>query len=114
MKYFKGDFIKTVQQRGAAVLKARGFSSAASAANAVTDHIKSLFQGTAPGEHVSMGVWSNGNPYGIADGIFYSFPCTCKNGTWSIVPGLQCSEESKKLMKATEQELLEEKKEALP
>jgi len=61
-----------------------------------------------------MGVWSNGNPYGIADGIFYSFPCTCKNGTWSIVPGLQCSEESKKLMKATEQELLEEKKEALP
>jgi len=112
-KYLASDFITTVQQRGAAVLKARGFSSACSAANAVVNHVNSLYLGTKEGEHVAMAVWSNGNPYGIADGIFYSFPVTCKGGKWSIVGGIKNTEAGTKLMKATEAELLEERKVAL-
>eukprot|EP00472_Partenskyella_glossopodia_P011956 CAMPEP_0197514760 /NCGR_PEP_ID=MMETSP1318-20131121/106_1 /TAXON_ID=552666 /ORGANISM="Partenskyella glossopodia, Strain RCC365" /LENGTH=337 /DNA_ID=CAMNT_0043062945 /DNA_START=74 /DNA_END=1087 /DNA_ORIENTATION=+ len=112
MKFFTGEFITTVQYRGAAVIKARGLSSACSAANAVGDHIKSLYGGTSEGEIVSMAVWSNGNPYGIADGLYYSFPVTCKGGEWEFAK-VPTTAEGQKLMKATEAELLEEKKEAL-
>jgi malate/lactate dehydrogenase len=68
--------------------------------------------GTEEGEIVSMGVWSDGNPYGIAEGLIYSFPVTCKGGKWTIVKGIARSEADTKLMKATEQELLDEKREA--
>lgn len=79
------DFVKRVQYRGSEVIKMRGKSSAASAANAVCDHIRSWFLGTTSGEIVSMAVWSTGNPYGIADGLIFSFPVICVNGEWSIV-----------------------------
>lgn len=114
-KFFKSDFIKTVQQRGAAVLKARGLSSAASAAKAVADHVNSWFNGTSEGEVVSMAVWSNGNPFGIQDGLIYSFPVTCANGSWKFASPESCkiTTEGTALMKATEAELVEEKKAAL-
>jgi malate/lactate dehydrogenase len=88
-------------------------SSAASAANAACDHIHDWWVGTKPGEYVSMGVVSDGNQYGVADNLCYSFPVVCKNGEWQIVNGLQHSEFSQKKLKITEQELLEERKMAL-
>lgn len=102
------EFTKTVQQRGAAILAARGFSSALSAACAIADHLRDWIHGTAPGEFVSMGVWSDGS-YGVAKDIVYSFPCTCKNGVYTIVQGLSISAEAKAAMQFTENELLEEK-----
>jgi malate dehydrogenase len=101
------DFIPTVQQRGAAIISARGLSSAASAANAAIDHVRDWVSGT-DGETVSMGVYSDGS-YGIAEGLIYSFPCTCENGQWKIVQGLSISEFSTGKMLATEQELIEER-----
>jgi len=95
-KFFAGEFITTVQYRGAKVIQARGLSSAASAAKAVTDHIRSLFLGTSEGEHVAMGVWSDGNSYGIEKGLFYSFPVTCKAGKWTFVEGMKTTEQGKK------------------
>lgn len=82
------EFISTVQQRGGAIIKASGKSSAASAANAAIEHVKAWHLGTAPGQWVSMAVCSNGE-YGVPKGLIYSFPCTCSNGSWSIVPGLE-------------------------
>jgi malate dehydrogenase len=111
--YLNGQFIKDVQQRGAHVIQVRGGSSATSAARAAGDHVREWFLGTPKGENVSMAVWSNGNPYGIKDGLIYSFPVTCDKGDWKIVPGLPIDEFSKKLMAATEKELLEEKAQAL-
>lgn len=70
-------------------------SSVGSAANAACDHMYDWWNGTKPGEYVSMGVVSDGNPYGIEGGLVYSFPCTCKDGEWSIVKGLEISEFSK-------------------
>lgn len=101
-------FIPTVQQRGAAIIKARGASSAASAASAAMDHIRTWVQGTAAGDWVSMGIPSDGS-YGIAPGVIYSYPVTCKDGKYSIVQGLEIDAFSRAKMDATHQELLEER-----
>ena len=106
--WYEADFIPTVQQRGAAIIEARGASSAASAANAAIAHMRSWALGTADGDWVSMGVYSDGS-YGIAEGLIYSFPCTCKDGDWSIVQGLEVNDFSRTKMSATEQELTEER-----
>ncbi|MDF1820862.1 MAG: malate dehydrogenase [Alcanivoracaceae bacterium] len=106
--WYEGTYIPEVQQRGAAIIKARGASSAASAANAAIDHMRSWALGTAEGDWVSMGIYSDGS-YGIQEGLIYSYPCVCKNGDWEIVQGLACNEFSTDRMKATEQELAEER-----
>lgn len=106
--WYENDYIPTVQQRGAAIIKARGASSAASAANAAVDHMRTWALGTVEGDWVSMGVYSDGS-YGIAKGLIYSFPCVCKNGDWEIVQGLEISDFSRVRMQATEQELCEER-----
>ncbi|EKF72970.1 malate dehydrogenase [Alcanivorax hongdengensis A-11-3] len=106
--WYEGTYIPEVQQRGAAIIKARGASSAASAANAAVDHMRSWALGTAEGDWVSMGIYSDGS-YGIQEGLIYSFPCTCKDGDWSIVQGLEVNDFSRAKMQATEQELAEER-----
>jgi len=106
--WYESDFIPTVQQRGAAIISARGASSAASAANAAIAHMRSWALGTTEGDWVSMGVYSDGS-YGIAEGLIYSFPCTCKGGDWTIVQGLDINDFSRAKMIATEQELTEER-----
>jgi len=106
--WYEDEFIPSVQQRGAAVIKARGASSAASAANAAIDHMRTWALGTAPGDWVSMGVYSDGS-YGIAEGLIYSFPCVCKDGDWQIVQGAQINDFSRAKMQATERELAEER-----
>jgi malate dehydrogenase len=106
--WLEGDFIPTVQQRGAAIIKARGASSAASAANAASGHMRSWALGTTGDDWVSMGVYSDGS-YGIQEGLIYSFPCRCKNGEWEIVQGLEINDFSRAKMQATEQELAEER-----
>lgn len=105
--WIESDFIPTVQQRGAAIIKARGLSSAASAANAAIEHMRDWALGTQ-GETVSMGVYSDGS-YGITQGLIYSFPCTCENGDWAIVQGLSINGFSQEKMSATETELVEER-----
>ena len=106
--WYEEEFIPVVQQRGAAIIKARGASSAASAANAAIAHMRSWALGTAEGDWVSMGVYSDGS-YGITQGLIYSFPCTCKDGEWEIVQGLEINDFSRAKMSATEQELTEER-----
>jgi malate dehydrogenase len=105
--WVEGDFIPTVQQRGAAIIKARGLSSAASAANAAIEHVRDWALGI-DGTIVSMGVYSDGS-YGIEEGLIYSFPCTCENGDWAIVQGQAITEFSQGKMTATETELKEER-----
>ena len=105
--WYENDFIPTVQQRGAAIIKARGASSAASAASAAIDHMRSGALGS-DGGWVSMGVASDGS-YGVAEGVVYSYPCVCENGRYEIVQGLEVNDFSRKLMDATEQELREER-----
>jgi malate dehydrogenase len=105
--WYEDEFIPTVQQRGAAIIEARGASSAASAGSAALDHMRSWALGTDDG-WVSMGVYSDGS-YGIEKGLIYSFPCECKDGEWSIVQGLEINAFSQNKMKATEQELCEER-----
>ena len=100
-------FIPTVQQRGAAIIKARGLSSAASAANAAIDHMRNWALGTAEGDWVSMGVPANGE-YGYSD-IIYGYPVTCKDGKYEIVKGLNINEFSRLRMDATYKELSEER-----
>lgn len=107
-EWFENDFIPTVQQRGAAIIAARGASSAASAANAAIAHMRTWALGSTENDWISMGVISDGS-YGIADGLIYSFPCTCDNGDWSIVEGLDINDFSRAKMIATEKELLEER-----
>jgi malate dehydrogenase len=107
-KWIVETFIPTVQQRGAAVIKARGASSAASAASAAIDHVHSWVHGTAAGDWVSMSVPSDGS-YGIAEGVVYSYPVTVSNGTYQIVPGLVVDEFSRKRMDASYAELREER-----
>ncbi|MFB4204493.1 malate dehydrogenase [Arhodomonas sp. KWT2] len=102
------EFIPTVQQRGAAIIKARGQSSAASAASAAIDHMRDWTLGTPEGDWVSMAIPSDGS-YGIAEGIIYSFPCRVSNGQYSIVEGLDIDDFSRERMAATEQELVEER-----
>src|SRR5277367_2484419 len=101
-------FIPVVQQRGAAVIKARGSSSAASAASAALDHIRTWTLGTVDGDWVSMAVPSDGS-YDIPAGVIYSYPVTCRNGEYEIVQGLSIDEGSRKRMTATETELKEER-----
>ena len=100
-------FIPTVQQRGAAIIKARSLSSAASAANAVIEHMRDWVNGTN-GETVSMGIYSDGC-YGVEEGLIFSFPVICKDGSYSVVLGLSINELSQDLIKRTEAELKEEK-----
>ena len=106
--WYENDFIPVVQQRGAAIIKARGASSAASAANAAIAHMRSWAMDSDDGDWVSMGVYSDGS-YGITEGLIYSFPCVCKDGDWSIVQGLDINDFSREKLSATEQELIEER-----
>ena len=106
--WMNDDFIPTVQQRGAAIIKARGASSAASAGSAAMDHMRSWALGTAPGDWVSMAVPSDGS-YGIAEGVIYSYPCTCADGRYEIVQGLEINDFSREKMASTDQELREER-----
>jgi malate dehydrogenase len=107
-QWIEGTFIPTVQQRGAAVIKARGASSAASAASAATDHVHTWVHGTAKDDWVSMAVPADGS-YGIAAGVIYSYPVTIENGDYRIVPGLSIDDFSRKRMDATHAELREER-----
>ncbi len=102
------EFIPVVQQRGAAIIKARGASSAASAASAAVDHMRDWAMGSN-GQWVSMGVYSAGNTYGIDEDIMYAFPIVCENGEWKEITGLEVSDFSRERMKLTEQELLDER-----
>ncbi len=107
-QWFEETFIPIVQQRGAAIIKARGASSAASAASAAIDHVHDWVHGTPDGDWVSMGVPSDGS-YGIRPGLIYSYPVTCRNGDYQLVQGLSIDEFSRKRMDATEAELREER-----
>jgi malate dehydrogenase len=106
--WLESTFIPTVQKRGAAIIDARGLSSAASAANAAIDHIRQWSLGTNAGDWVSMGIPSDGS-YGIPEGILYGYPVTCKNGQYEIVKGIELSEFSTARMQATLKELHEER-----
>ena len=106
--WYRGTFIPDVQQRGAAIIKARGASSAASAASSAIDHMRDWALGTPDGDWVSMSVPSDGS-YGVDEGVIYSYPCVCKNGDYQIVQGLPVHEFSREKMQATEQELREER-----
>jgi malate dehydrogenase len=106
--WYKEQFIPIVQQRGAAIIKARGASSAASAASSAIDHIHDWVTGTPDGDWVSMAVPSDGS-YGIPAGVIYGFPVTCRNGQYEIVQGLAINEFSRARMDATYKELLEER-----
>ncbi|MFI5532336.1 malate dehydrogenase [Kitasatospora sp. NPDC051853] len=107
-KWLAEEFIPTVAKRGAAIIEARGASSAASAANAAIDHVHTWVNGTAEGDWTSMGIVSDGS-YGVEPGIISSFPVTCKDGKYEIVQGLEISEFSRKRIDASVQELVEER-----
>jgi len=109
--WLQGDFISTVQKRGAAVIGARKLSSAGSAAQAICDHMRDWVLGTAEGEYVSMAVPSDGS-YGVPENLIYSFPVTCSNGNYTIVQNLEVSEFSRKMLDATAAELVEERETA--
>jgi malate dehydrogenase len=101
-------FIPTIQKRGAAIIEARGLSSAASAANAAMDHVRDWIFGTREGDWVSMGIPSDGS-YDIPEGVIYGYPCVCRNGKYEIVKGLEVSAFSRARMQATLKELHEER-----
>jgi malate dehydrogenase len=101
-------FIPTIQKRGAAIIEARGLSSAASAANAAIDHIRDWVFGTRDGDWVSIGIPADGS-YGIAEGVLYGYPCVCRNGRYEIVKGIAISDFSRSSMQATLKELHEER-----
>jgi len=101
-------FIPTVAKRGAAIIEARGFSSAASAANAALDHVHTWFHGTAPGDWTSMGIVSDGS-YGVPEGLVSSFPVTCQDGEFQIVQGLDIDAFSRARIDASIAELVEER-----
>ncbi len=107
-EWLADDFIPTVQKRGAAIIAARGASSAASAASAAIDHVRDWVQGTAKQDWTSMAVPADGS-YGIEPGVYYSFPVTCNNGHYDIVQGLDISDFSRERMAATDAELREER-----
>ncbi len=108
--WLENDFIPTVAKRGAAIIKARGLSSAASAANAAIDHMHSWAMGTPAGDWVSMAIPSDGS-YGVPEGIISSFPCVCKDGQYSIVQGLDIDDFSRARIDASVAELVEERDE---
>jgi malate dehydrogenase len=107
-EWVDGTFIPTVAKRGAAIIDARGASSAASAANAAVDHVRSWVLGTPEGDWVSMAIPSDGS-YGVPEGLISSFPCTCKDGKYSIVQGLEIDDYSRGKIDATAGELAEER-----
>ena len=106
--WLESDFIPTVQKRGAAIIEARGASSAASAANAAIDHVHDWVLGTPAGDWVSMAIPSDGS-YGVEEGVISSFPVTCSNGSYEIVQGLEVSDFSRARIDATVNELKEER-----
>ena len=106
--WLEGEFIPTVQKRGAAIIEARGASSAASAANAAIEHVRDWVAGTPQGDWVSMAVPSDGS-YGVPEGLISSFPCTTEGGRWSIVQGLDIDEFSRGRIDASVAELAEER-----
>jgi malate dehydrogenase len=106
--WLEGTFIPTVQKRGAAIIEARGLSSAASAANAAIDHVRDWMLGSPAGSWVSMGIPADGS-YGIAEGVLYGYPVTCKDGRYEIVKGLEVSDFGRQRMDATLKELHEER-----
>ena len=108
MEWYENDFLPTVGKRGAAIIDARGASSAASAANAAVDHVHDWVNGTADGDWVSMAVPSDGS-YGVDEGLISSFPCTCADGKWEIVQGLEVNDFAKEKIEATVNELREER-----
>ena len=106
--WLETDFIPTIQKRGAAIIDARGLSSAASAANAAMDHMRDWVHGTREGDWVSMGLPADGS-YGIAAGVIYGYPAVCKNGRYEIVQGIDVSDFSRSRMQSTLKELHEER-----
>jgi malate dehydrogenase len=106
--WYKEHFIPTVQQRGAAIIKARGASSAASAASAAIDHVRDWVAGSSESDWISMAIPSDGS-YGIPAGVIYGYPVTCRGGDYQIVQGLAVNEFSRGKMDATHKELLEER-----
>ncbi|XP_045170875.2 malate dehydrogenase, cytoplasmic-like [Mercenaria mercenaria] len=111
--WLKNEFIKIVQSRGAAVIKARKLSSAMSAAKATCDHMRDWWMGTQSGEWTSMAVISDGNKYGIPDGLMYSFPVEIKDKTWKIKEGLEINDFSREKMDISAKELVQERDDAL-
>jgi malate dehydrogenase len=107
-QWIEESFIPVVQQRGAAIIKARGASSAASAASAALDHVRDWIRGTPAGDYTSMAVPSDGS-YGIREGVIYSYPVVCRNGEYQVVQGLAVDEFSRRRMDATDAELREER-----
>ena len=106
--WIRGSFVPTVQQRGAAIIEARGQSSAASAANAAINHVQSWHHGTPEGDWVSMSVASTGD-YGSPEDVIFSYPVTIENGEWSVVQGLDLSDFDRDMLRATGDELLQER-----
>ena len=106
--WLESDFIPTVQKRGAAIIEARGASSAASAANAAVDHVRDWVHGTPDGDWVSMAVASDG-AYDVPEGLFSGFPCTCAGGSWSVVEGLEIDAFSRERIDASVAELASER-----
>jgi malate dehydrogenase len=106
--WIEKEFIPTVQQRGAAIIEARGASSAASAANAACDHVRTWVLGSDDGDWVSMAIASDGS-YGVADGLISSFPVTCNKGSYEVVQGLDLDEFSRSRVDASVNELAEER-----
>jgi malate dehydrogenase len=106
--WLEGTFIPTVQKRGAAIIEARGLSSAASAANAAIGHVRDWVNGTPSGDWVSMGIASDGS-YGIAEGLMFGYPTTCSGGRYEIVKGLEHNDFAKSKIAATQKELVEER-----
>ena len=106
--WLENTLIPTVQKRGAAIIAARGLSSAASAANAAIDHVRDWVMGTPEGDWVTMGIPADGS-YGIAEGVLYGYPVTCKGGEYQVVKGIEISDFSRKRMDATLKELHEER-----
>ena len=108
LEWYENDFLPTVGKRGAAIIDARGASSAASAANAAIDHVRDWVNGTPAGDWVSMAVPSDGS-YSVDEGLISSFPCTCSNGEWLIVEGLDINDFARGKIEATVNELREER-----
>jgi malate dehydrogenase len=103
-------FRPTIRERGQAVLKQRGTSSAMSASQAIADCLRTwLVTGTADGETVSLAIYNDAGYYGVQKGIVFSFPCTCRNGEWSVKTNIEIDDESRRLIKLSEQELIEER-----
>ena len=107
--WYVNKFIPRVQKRGAEIIENRGLSSAASAGNAALSHMRSWFLGHNH-DWISFGAWSNGNSYGVPEGLYYSFPVTVTNKEWSVVNGLNITPEQRARMDKTAQELLDERK----